>query len=206
MKNKRKITLGFTDQEFEEGAHICQIFNEETERHEVLIDYVFSGLKDGENTICCSDNETKVSLSEFLSKNGFSYEEVSKSGDFSFSKTRELYFENDEFVPERMLSLLKESYQISQKQNRAGARVIGEMPSEIKDIKGGSRLLEYECMVSILVREYPITSVCQYDARDFDGSSIMDILKVHPYMIVNGSVVSNPLFVKPEDFLSNKYV
>ncbi len=201
---KRKITLGFTDQKFEQGAHICQIFNEDTERHEVLTDYIIGGIKDSENVTCFSENETSASLSEFFSEKGLSYEEVSNAGNMSLNKTGEVYFENDEFEPDKMLSLLKEFYQTAKNDNRAGARVIGEMTPKIQYVKGGSRLLEYECKVSMLLKEYPVTAVCQYDAREFDGATIMDVLKVHPYMIVRGAVVNNPFYIMPEDYLSGK--
>ena len=83
----------------------------------------------------------------------------------------------------------------------SAARVIGEMIPEIKHIPGGERLLEYESRISILLRDRPVTSICQYDANEFDGATIMDVLKVHPKMIVNGAVINNPFFIKPEEYL-----
>jgi hypothetical protein len=100
-----------------------------------------------------------------------------------------------------MLGLLKQFYENSVNNKNEGARVIGEMVPEIEHIEGGSRLMEYESKVSLLLKRYPITAVCQYDARAFDGATIMDILKVHPYMIVRGSVVHNPFYITPEEFL-----
>ena len=49
-----------------------------------------------------------------------------------------------------------------------------------------------------------MTAVCQYDAHDFGGDLIMDILKVHPLMVLRGSVVHNPFFIQPEDFLASR--
>lgn len=206
MENQnRKISLGFTSEQFEPGVHICQIFNEDDERHDALVNYIISGLLAGEDTACFSENETETTLSEFFEKKGISYKEVEKSGEFSLSKTGEVYFEGGKFEPERMLSLLQEFYKNSVKNNRSGARVIGEMSTEIESIPGGSRLLEYESKVSLLLKKYPVNAVCQYDARLFSGSTILDVLKVHPYMIIRGSVVRNPFFIKPEEYLSEKF-
>lgn len=203
MENqKRKISLGFTSQQFEPGVHICQIYNEEDERQGALVNFIVSGIQAGEKTACFTEKENETSLSEFLGKNGISYKEVESSGELTFSKTGEAYFEGGKFEPERMLGLLKSFYEQSTAQNRSGARIIGEMAPEVQHIPGGSRLLEYEAKVSMLLRAYPITAVCQYDARSFDGSTIMDILKVHPYMIIRGSVVSNPFYVQPEEYLA----
>lgn len=203
MENQgRKITLGFTNQEFEPGVHICQIFNDDDERQDALVNYVISGLKDGENAACFSEKETEASLSNFFKQNGMNYKEVVASGEFTLSKTGEVYFEDGKFEPERMLGLLQAFYDNALKQNRTGARVIGEMSPEVEHVPGGSRLMEYESKVSMLLRKCPVNAVCQYDARSFDGSTILDILKVHPYMIVRGAVVHNPFFEQPEDYLS----
>lgn len=206
MENKsRKISLGFTSEQFEPGIHICQIFNEDDERHNALIDYVISGLQTGEDTACFSENESEETLLEHFEKNGISYKKVEASGEFSMSKTGDIYFAGGKFEPDRMLSLLQQFYENSVKKQRSGARVIGEMSPEIESILGGSRLLEYESKVSLLLRKYPVNAVCQYDARSFSGSTILDVLKVHPYMIIKGAVVRNPFFIKPEEYLSENH-
>jgi hypothetical protein len=84
---------------------------------------------------------------------------------------------------------------------RPGARVIGEMPPDIAEIPGGTRLLEYEARVNSLLRAHPVTAVCQYDAHAFGGADCMDVLTVHPMMLVRGAVVLNPFFIPPEEFL-----
>jgi hypothetical protein len=202
-KNKRKIRLGFTDQNFDEGVHICQIFSSEEERHHSLVNFIVSGLKTGEGTACFSENESTDTLVEYMHENGINLHQEIADGNLTLSKTAEVYFEDNTFDPDRMLNLLRDFYQENQKKNFSGSRVIGEMDPKVEKTRGGSRLMEYESKVSLLLREFPITAVCQYDARLFDGSTIMDILKVHPYMIVNGSVVHNPFFIQPETYLSD---
>jgi hypothetical protein len=203
MENrKRKISLGFTSQKFEQGIHICQIFNEDEERHGALVNYIISGFEANEKIACFSEKESETTLSSFFEKFGISYRNRIETGTFSLIKTGEVYFEGGNFKPERILDLLQEFYEISLKQKLSGARVIGEMLPEIDNIPGGSRLMEYESKVSLLIKKIPINAVCQYDARSFDGSTIMDVLKVHPYMIVRGSVVSNPFFIEPEEYLA----
>jgi len=75
------------------------------------------------------------------------------------------------------------------------------MIPEIETIAGGERLLEYESRVTLLLREKPVTAVCQYNANRFDGATIMDVLKVHPQMIVRDAIIYNPFFISPEEYL-----
>jgi hypothetical protein len=202
MPSHRKINLGFTHQEFEPGVHICQIISNDEEREDALLQYVLSGLQTEERIACFSEKVEEKAISQFLELYGINYAKLKEEGAISLAKPEEIYFEHDRFDPERMLTLLTYFHDESKKLNYSAARVIGEMTPKVQDVEGGSRLLEYESKVSMLLKTHPITAVCQYDARAFDGGMIMDILKVHPFMIVRGSVVHNPFYVHPEDYLS----
>ena len=196
------ISLGFTNQSFPPGVHICQIISSDDERQESLLKFISSGLQSKERTTCVSDKATEQVVEEFLSNYGISYREARDSGTLTLGTPRDIYIKDYHFDPERMLSMLTAYYVDSVAQGYPNVRYIGEMPSEIQNVSGGNRLMEYESKVSMLLRDYPITSVCQYDARSFEGALIMDVLKVHPFMIVRGAVVHNPFFIKPEEFLT----
>ncbi len=196
------ISLGFTNDKTPVGTHICQIFSDDDERGEALLKFLVSGLSAGERAACFSEKITAQTLRGFFADQGLSYESLSGNGTFSLSGTREVYFAENRFDPDRMLTVLTQYYQESIDRGFNGARVIGEMTPEVQQVPGGERLLEYESRVSLLLRTHPVTSVCQYDARAFDGATIMDILKVHPLMVVRGSVVRNPFFIPPEEFLA----
>lgn len=198
----RTISLGFANQRFAPGIHICQIYSEDDEREEAILKFLLTGLQAGERTSCFSGKLTEDFIAEFLEKNGITSRKARESGAFSFKGVQESYFKDGCFDPDRMLGLLGKYHQESAELGFAGARVIGEMAPEVLHLPGGSRLLEYESRVSLLLRDHPVTSVCQYDARSFDGAMIMDILKVHPFMVVRGSVIHNPFFIEPEVFLS----
>ena len=202
IPSHRMINLGFTHQEFEPGVHICQIISNDEEREDALLQYVLSGLQTEERVACFSEKVEEKAISQFLELYGINYAKLKEEGAISLAKPEEVYFEQDRFDPERMLTLLTHFHDESKKLNYSAAREIGEMTPKVQAVEGGSRLLEYESKVSMLLKTHPITAVCQYDARAFDGAMIMDILKVHPFMIVRGSVVHNPFYVHPEDYLS----
>jgi hypothetical protein len=69
---------------------------------------------------------------------------------------------------------------------------------------GSENLVEYESRVNVLMRTVPVSALCQYDARRFDGATLYGILSVHPMMVVHGRVVRNPYYIKPEVFLADK--
>lgn len=195
------VSLGFTAGQVPAGTHICQIFSDEDERNDALLKFLLSGLQAKERAACFSEKTDERTINAFFSQNGLSCSELSRQGALALSGTREVYFKDGRFDPERMLDLLADFHRESMQAGYAGTRVIGEMLPEVQDIPGGERLLEYESRVSLLLKDTPVTSVCQYDAHAFDGATIMDILKVHPHMIVRGAVINNPFYIPPEEFL-----
>lgn len=193
----KKVSLGFTDEEFDSGIHICQIYSDENERTEAIDKFILSGLESNEKVACFTDKQDEGKINKILHK----FKET-QTNRITIAGANDTYFEGNEFNPNRMIGLLKNFYQESLSQNLSGARVIGEMTKNIEQIKGGEKLLEYESRVNMLNKEYPITTVCQYNSHDFSGASILNILKVHPFMIIRGNVIRNPFYIPPEEFLS----
>ncbi len=203
MKNQNPmVSLGFTADPVPAGTHICQIYTEDDDRNDSLLQFILSGLQSGERAACFSEKIDDQTLDTFLMENQMSYAQLCQSGALTLSGTGDVYFQDNRFDPDRMLELLSRYYRESMASGYSAARVIGEMTPEVQQIAGGERLLEYESRVSLLLEECPVTAVCQYDARAFDGATIMDILKVHPLMVVHGAVMHNPFFIPPETFLS----
>lgn len=198
----RKISLGFAHEDFDPGLHICQIINNDDERINAILRYVSSGLVSDEDGACFSDSISDAILETGLSSCPVSYAEARSRGMLTTSGTKAAYFRDGRFDPDRMLGLLAAFQKEALAAGRSGARVIGEMIPDVLEMEGGSRLLEYESRVTLLLRENLMTAVCQYDARRFDGSTIMDVLKVHPLMIVRGEIIHNPFFVSPEEYFS----
>lgn len=199
-----QIDLGFSAEKVPSGTHMCLIYTSEQERKESLLKFITSGLKDGERVACFTEKETEKTIREYLEQHDVNFDESISSDSLSFAGTGEVYFQEGNFCPERMLNTLKTFYKESKNNGHDCCRVIGEMIPEIENIEGGEKLLEYESRVTLLLDDYPVTSVCQYDAKEFDGATIMEVLKVHPRMIVNGVVVHNPFYIKPEEYLKGR--
>jgi hypothetical protein len=201
--NATSISLGFSHQQFEPGVHICQIYSSDEEREDILLKYLLAGIKGGERAACFSEYVGPDAIKEFLGGAGFAYDELNHAGALSVSGVRDIYFADHRFDPDRMLGHLRAFHGEAMDGGYAAARVIGDMLPAVHEMPGGSRLLEYESRVTMLLRECPITSLCQYDCREFDGSTIVEVLKVHPLMVVRGSVFHNPFYIAPEDYLQS---
>jgi excisionase family DNA binding protein len=61
-------------------------------------------------------------------------------------------------------------------------RVVGEMACERSMFASDAQMLAYEQAYELMARRYPLVTLCQYDAREFDGEIMLHVLKSHPDM------------------------
>ena len=200
--SERLISMGFTTEVFPAGTHMCYIYNDEQERRQVISKFIESGLQGREKVGYFADTMPPDEMRALLSELGIGLPPKVDERQFSIACALDTYCPDGMFIPERMLQNLRSMYKISIEDGYAGARASGEMSWALKEVPGSDRLIEYESLINTVVREYPTTAVCQYDARRFDGATLFDVLNVHPMMIVRGQVVRNPYYNLPEHFLT----
>lgn len=198
---ERLISLGFTAEPFPAGTHMCYIYNDDQERHELISSFVESGLQGHEKIGYFVDLMSPEEMRAHLSELGVNLPPEVDEREFSITRALDTYCPDGSFVPERMLQNLRSMYSSSIDEGYAGTRASGEMSWALRGVPGSERLIEYEALINTVVREYPTTAICQYDARRFDGATLFDVLNVHPMMIIRGQVVRNPYYIEPAIFL-----
>jgi hypothetical protein len=202
MSTKRsEINLGFTDKKYPAGTHICMIFQDEKERRRIIAKFIGRGLTDGEEVAYFADVMTREEVIEWLRESEIDIPNEIALNNLVVQDTHTAYCSSGEFVPDEMLKRLKSFYIQSNGHGYTNLRVSGEMSWALKGIPGSKRLMEYEARVNEVLKIYPITAICQYDAARFSGYWILDALKVHPMMIVKGQIIRNPYYITPDLFL-----
>ena len=199
-KKHREISLGFTSEVFPEGQHILYIFNDDDERRRTMARYLESGLLGGEKVLYLADSITPEELTDHLE--GLGVDVRSREADCVLSDATPAYCPNGCFSCQEMLDVVGQFYEKAIEEGYTGARGTGEMTWALQEGRAKMEdLLEYEVELTDILGEHPYTACCQYDARRFDGGTIMDVLSVHPVMIVQGQLVKNPHYVNPRAYL-----
>jgi len=198
------VSLGFTPEEFPAGTHMCYIYNDDKEKNSIISKFIESAVANNEQMHYFRYGPKGETLEEARRSLGTQLPEDGASGRFKISRALDAYCPDGVFVPERTIKQISEAYLSSIKNGYAGARFTSEMMWSLEKAPGSERLVEYEAYVSQVVAQYPLTAICQYDARQFDGATLFDVLAVHPAMIVHGQVVRNPYYIPPEKFLASR--
>ena len=201
IKIRRDVSLGFTSEKVLEGLHICYIFNEDYERRQTLAKYLKAGLEAGEKVSYFVDTITTDELAEHLKELGMDIREERK--DINLIEALPAHCPDGSSSPPRMLEAFGGLYRQAISEGYKGARATAEMSWALSNEEHVrlEDLIDYEARLNHVLQEYPCTACCQFDARKFDGATIMDMLSVHPVMIVRGQLVRNPYYIDPDVFL-----
>ncbi|MGM0644733.1 MAG: MEDS domain-containing protein [Thermodesulfobacteriota bacterium] len=199
-KTKREISLGLSSERFKEGQHIIYIYNDDYERKRTMAKYLQQGVLEKEKILYLVDDISPDEMRKELSALGVDIDENQKN--FDITKAHYACCPGNYFSKDFMLGIVGEYYDNAIKEGHSGARGAGEMSWAV--IEGHAdiyELLEYESALNHILKRHPLTTVCQYDARKFMGDVLMDILSVHPMMIVRGQMVKNPGYIEPDTFI-----
>ena len=192
---------GFTQADFAENHHLCLIYDDEQQRRKIVTEFLSAGLKQGELVRYFTDTTSPQEIRTWLLETGVTLPQAEEDGDFAIIKAECAYCPRGRFVPREMIDQMVSRYAMAKKAGYRGLRACGEMNWALRNIPGADRLLEYEVRINTLTETFPHMGMCQYDARLFDGATLFKVLQVHPFMIVQGQIVRNPFYIKPEEFL-----
>jgi hypothetical protein len=197
------IDLGFCNEKFPKGTHMCYIYNDDEERKSIISKFLCAGMNQNERVAYFAHSMDKDEVLDMIREEGV---EVTKenSEKLVVAAAGETYCPDGRFEMNRMVKNLTDFYQETIAEGFSTARVSGEMQWVLDGKPGTEQLMEYESLGDIVLKPNPITIICQYDARKFDGATILNCLKVHPYMIVKGQIVRNPYYMTHEEFMEER--
>jgi hypothetical protein len=188
---------------FPEGMHLCYIYSDDDERVRTMAKFLASSLATGQKILSIVDTISPHDLQKELRSLGVDLS--AKGGDIVTVDNESAYCPGGTFDPDALLDGAVSFCQKAHGEGYAGSRICGDMSWVIRKHVTLVDLLAYETKVNTVIKIPPrAAAICEYDARKFDGSTIMDILRVHPAMIVRGQIVKNPYFTPAEELLAQQ--
>jgi hypothetical protein len=191
---ERHVCLGFTDEPYPAGTHLCYLYNNDEERRQILPLYAREALLGNEAFNYVADVPSRADLPRALEALDLAAAARDRPGQMATAITAEGYFPTGSFDPDDMLARLRDAWVQCRAQGLDGARFAGEMTWALRGVPGADRILECETRINDLIVEAPMTIMCQYDLNQFDGGLIYDVLNAHPIVIIGGHVLRNPFY------------
>lgn len=183
-----------------ESRHVCAFFNSRDEQNKVLMPFFKEGLERGEKVFHIVDSKLHEVHMDDCRRHGLPVEEAERTGQLEVRHWEDAYLRDGYFDGDRMVGTLQQVVE-SNREKHGMTRLMGNMEWALETLPGVTDIIEYECKLNYVLPKYPDPVICVYDLNRHSGSVVMDILRTHPMVIINGVLQVNPLYVPPEQFL-----
>ncbi|MBU2551252.1 MAG: MEDS domain-containing protein [Proteobacteria bacterium] len=198
-----RLDLGFQGHQCNWGAHFCGLYETETERDEIVMGFLAQGVMDGDLELYCPAERTPEDFKEKFGPVCPACENaLNDPAIIQLLSTRDLYYSEGVFSPWTMDDSLNAFFIESQESGPRNVRATAEMVWALEAVPGVEHLMAYESRLNYFIAGKPWISVCLYNLTKFDGKTIMDVLRTHPYTISKGVITENPFFQDPDEWLA----
>jgi len=183
------------------GSHVCAFYRGDADRDRLLTGYLRAGLTAGDKCICIVDSKrTAKRLAELSGARG---EPGSLERQLDIHLPESTYLAGGEFTTSDMLTFWTENMIKAEVEGYSFCRLVGEMTWALRDVPGVEHLIGYESELNRVTPSYPVVVLCLYDLDRFSGEIVVNIVKTHPQVLVQGILIENPYYIEPDDFLKS---
>jgi hypothetical protein len=202
MHEKKPVRLA--GRTLKHSPHVCAFFNTREEEYQVLLPFIKEGFEEGDKAFHIIDPRHRQDHVRRLIRAGIEVDETASTGQLEIREWAEAYLRNGRFDQQKMLELIEEVLISGRSDGYAFTRLVAHMEWSLEDYPGIHDLVEYESRLNYLIPKYEDPILCTYDLSRFRAETIMDILRVHPMVIIGGILHENPFYMPPDDFLSER--
>ena len=196
------LDIGVGEQRVAPGDHICVVYSDSSERDALVGAYLRTALRSGDKCICVIDTAERDDVVASIGDEQIDVASCTESRQLELLRSADTFLRSGRFSATDSIGFWKAA--IAGAMNSARylhVRAIGDWSVTMQEAPGGRELAEFELELNRLLALYPQVMMCMYDMNCFDGSFLVDVVSTHPKVLVDGLVVENPYFLKPEDWL-----
>jgi hypothetical protein len=193
------VLSGIDEIRLQPGNHVCAFYRGDGDRDRLLGGYLGAGLTAGDKCICIVDS---AGTAERLAKlPGACGEPGPFGGQLDVHLPESTYLAGGEFTTADMLTFWTEAMVKAEIEGYSFCRLVGEMTWALRDAPGVEHLIGYESALNRVTCSSPVVVLCLYDLDRFGGEVVVNVVKTHPQVLIQGIFVENPYYVGPDEFL-----
>jgi hypothetical protein len=182
------------------GDHICGVFTGELARDEIMIPFLEHGLTSGDKCICVVDGPAPGEVVAILARR-VDAPAFAASKQLEVIRAADMYLRSGRFSAAEVIGSWKAAISDAMYDGRFDVVRAVETWSRREVVPDMHELLVLESEMNRYLPLYPQIIVCLYDIDRFGGGIIVDLLKTHPHVLVNGMIFDNPYHLSPDELL-----
>jgi len=182
------------------GTHICALYSGPAERDSLLFPFLQEGIREGDKCLCLIDDAEPAAVRDRVQnqQNGHLPRQFEQ---LDVSRASEVCLQSGRFSVEQMISFLAVRLTQATESEFPLLRAAGEMSWVLPQPEGAEDFFTYESAVNQIVEDKPAVFMCMYDLQRFGVQMLLDVLKTHPKVLLDGMVLDNPRYRTLTEFL-----
>jgi MEDS: MEthanogen/methylotroph, DcmR Sensory domain len=198
---KKTAPICFASSQLVETRHVCAFFNSEDEEYRVLLPFIKDGFERGDKAVHVINPEHRQDHWQRLVAAGIDAPAAEKVGQLELRTNTEVYLREGRFDQDRMVQVFEGLASDDAKAGYRLNRIVCRMDWAVEQGSYMDDVLEFESRVNAVWNQHEDAVICTYQLAKFKGDTVIDIMRTHPMVIIDGILQQNPFFAPPEEFL-----
>jgi hypothetical protein len=165
-----------------------------------MLPFMTEGFEAGDKLINILAKEDRPERLEKLRSAGIDTDVAERTGQLELRPWEEAHLREGRFDLNAMLTLHERHFAVDTEQDRT-TRMWSNQEWALNSVPDPLDLLEYESRFNYIWPRYKNVYVCVYDANKFGAAIMMQMLRSHPYVIIDAVMHQNPFYVPPDQLL-----
>ena len=183
--------------EIHPGMHFCVLYSGPDERDRLLAPFMQERLRHGDQCVCLIDDAEPASMgSRGCGPAGPG--DARRPGRLGVDPASDVSLRAGGFSVEQMIAFLAATVAPSTDEEFPLLRAAGEV-SWVLHEPGAKEMFVYESAVNKILAELRASFLCMYDLQRFEVGMLVDVLRIHSKVLLDGTVLDNPHCVAPTD-------
>jgi hypothetical protein len=174
------------------GDHVGVFYRGEEERDALVVPVIASALAAECGVVYVCDRSDPADVAGKLAEARLDVGAAQQRRQLHLCGGSDAYVGDGRFEPQRTVDFYRAKAEASTSSGYPVLVVIGEMSWSLSDCPGTERLLEYEALYAEHFARTPTVTLCLYDLEQTGGGQILDLLRLHARVVLNGMELQNP--------------
>lgn len=194
------VDIGIPGVDIAPGTHLCALYSGSAERDDLLFPVLRQGLRHGDTCVCYIDGlEPGAVRARAVGEAGVADPPTDR---LDVRPASDVYLQSGTFSVEHMTSVLSDNLDQVVAQGSGLFRATGEMPwpGVLSQPHGADDFFVYEAALNDVVDRKPAFFMCMYDLQRFGLDMLVAVLKTHPLVLLDRTVLENPHFLTHAEY------
>ncbi len=186
----------------DEHEHICHLFENDSEHHEIAADYFIHGIRSGSPCIYISDRGAPEGLVNRLEGHG-----VVRHGGSNGQPFEELLIGGRVKEPKRadeIIGLIDKGFDRALSKGKSTVRALMVLNSDPFFLLAESERLWIKTRLSRMCLDKPVVMMSQYNIDRISSRELLSIFKTHTTIVEKNLVFRSPLYTGPDALLKEE--